>query len=100
MADPAEVDVWMPEPGGLALDVAQRRLFATCDNQIVVMVDADSGKAFIELKDNGKGVMADLLEPGRLPGRLEIHPSAPPSTPTIATRTMATTTMGQVRPTA
>jgi DNA-binding beta-propeller fold protein YncE len=32
------------EPSGLALDRAHRRLFAVCDNKLMVVVNADSGK--------------------------------------------------------
>src|SRR5207244_12355440 len=32
------------EPTGLALDAAHRRLFAACDNKMMAVVDADSGK--------------------------------------------------------
>jgi DNA-binding beta-propeller fold protein YncE len=50
------------EPGGLALDVAQRRLFATCDNKIVVMVDADSGKVLANVPA-GEGTDAAAFDP-------------------------------------
>jgi DNA-binding beta-propeller fold protein YncE len=32
------------EPSGLAFDAARRRLFAVCDNKMMVIVNADSGK--------------------------------------------------------
>ena len=32
------------EPTGLALDAAHHRLFATCHNKMMVMIDAESGK--------------------------------------------------------
>jgi YVTN family beta-propeller protein len=32
------------EPSGIALDVAHHRLFSTCHNKMMVMVDTDSGK--------------------------------------------------------
>ncbi|MGH9711771.1 MAG: YncE family protein [Candidatus Acidiferrales bacterium] len=32
------------EPSGLALDAAHRRLFAVCDNKMMVVVNADTGK--------------------------------------------------------
>jgi hypothetical protein len=32
------------EPTGLAIDVAHRRLFASCHNEKMVVLDADSGK--------------------------------------------------------
>jgi DNA-binding beta-propeller fold protein YncE len=50
------------EPGGLAMDVAQRRLFATCDNQIMVMVDADSGKVLSKVS-TGEGTDAAAFDP-------------------------------------
>jgi DNA-binding beta-propeller fold protein YncE len=37
------------EPAGLALDRENRRLFSTCGNQTVVVVDADSGKVVASL---------------------------------------------------
>jgi DNA-binding beta-propeller fold protein YncE len=37
-------------PHGLAIDPASRRLFATCENGIALVVDADSGKIIATLK--------------------------------------------------
>ena len=51
------------EPGGLAMDAAHRRLFATCDNQIMVMVDADSGKVISKVP-TGEGTDAAAFDPG------------------------------------
>jgi len=50
------------EPGGLAMDVARRRLFATCDNQIMVMVDADTGKVLSKVP-TGEGTDAAAFDP-------------------------------------
>ena len=51
------------EPSGLAIDVAHRRLFAGCDNQMMAVVDADSGKV-IATPTIGAGVDADAFDPG------------------------------------
>jgi DNA-binding beta-propeller fold protein YncE len=37
------------EPTGLAIDRAHRRLFATCDNKMMAVVDADSGRVVTTL---------------------------------------------------
>jgi hypothetical protein len=44
------------------MDVAQRRLFATCDNQIMVMVDADSGKVLSKVP-TGESTDAAAFDP-------------------------------------
>jgi YVTN family beta-propeller protein len=45
---PALLDTWAlapcESPSGLAFDAADRRLFAACDNQLMAVVDADTGK--------------------------------------------------------
>jgi len=51
------------EPSGLAMDVAHRRLFAGCHNQMMAVVDADSGKV-IATPAIGDGVDADAFDPG------------------------------------
>jgi YVTN family beta-propeller protein len=51
------------EPSGLALDVAHRRLFAGCHNQMMAVVDADSGKV-IATPAIGLGVDANAFDPG------------------------------------
>jgi len=51
------------EPSGLAIDVAHRRLFSGCDNKMIAVVDADSGKV-IATPPIGEGVDADAFDPG------------------------------------
>jgi YVTN family beta-propeller protein len=51
------------EPSGLAMDVAHRRLFAGCHNQMMAVVDADSGKV-IATPAIGDGVDANAFDPG------------------------------------
>jgi DNA-binding beta-propeller fold protein YncE len=50
------------EPSGLAMDTANRRLFAGCDNKMMAVVDADSGKV-IATPAIGEGVDADAFDP-------------------------------------
>jgi YVTN family beta-propeller protein len=50
-------------PSGLAMDVAHRRLFAGCRNQMMAVVDADSGKV-IATPAIGAGVDANAFDPG------------------------------------
>ena len=50
------------EPSGLAIDVKHRRLFAGCDNQMIAVIDADSGKV-IATPPIGDGVDADAFDP-------------------------------------
>jgi len=50
------------EPSGLAMDVAHRRLFAGCHNQMMAVVDADSGKV-IATPAIGDGVDANAFDP-------------------------------------
>jgi len=50
-------------PGGLAMDIAHRRLFAACDNQIMVMIDAESGKVLAQ-QPTGDGTDAVSFDPG------------------------------------
>jgi DNA-binding beta-propeller fold protein YncE len=49
-------------PSGLAIDVKNRRLFAGCDNKIMAVVDADSGKVITTLPI-GDGVDANGFDP-------------------------------------
>ena len=51
------------EPSGLAMDIAHRRLFAGCHNQMMTVVDADSGKV-IATPAIGLGVDANAFDPG------------------------------------
>jgi hypothetical protein len=51
------------EPSGLAMDVGHRRLFAGCDNKLMAMLDADSGKV-IATVPIGDGVDANAFDPG------------------------------------
>ena len=50
-------------PSGLAMDVAHRRLFAVCDNKMMAVVDADSGKV-IATPAIGEGPDAAAFDPG------------------------------------
>lgn len=51
------------EPSGLAMDQKNRRLFAGCDNEMMAVVDADSGKVIATPKIGG-GVDANGFDPG------------------------------------
>jgi DNA-binding beta-propeller fold protein YncE len=50
-------------PSGLAMDRKNRRLFAGCDNKMMAVVDADSGKVITTLPI-GDGVDATAFDPG------------------------------------
>jgi DNA-binding beta-propeller fold protein YncE len=50
------------EPSGLAMDVANRRLFVGCRNKMMAVVDADSGK-IIATPAIGEGVDATAFDP-------------------------------------
>jgi DNA-binding beta-propeller fold protein YncE len=50
------------EPSGLAMDLKNRRLFAGCHNQMMAVVDADSGKV-IAAPAIGQGVDANRFDP-------------------------------------
>jgi YVTN family beta-propeller protein len=50
-------------PTGLAMDTDSRRLFVGCSNQVMAVVDADSGK-IIALLPTGKGTDATAFDPG------------------------------------
>jgi len=58
---------WPLEPGqspsGLAMDREHRRLFAGCQNQMMAVVDADSGKV-VATPAIGQGVDANGFDPG------------------------------------
>ena len=49
-------------PSGLALDKKNRRLFAGCDNKMMAVVNADTGKVITTLPI-GEGVDADAFDP-------------------------------------
>jgi YVTN family beta-propeller protein len=51
------------EPSGLAMDVAHRRLFAGCHNEMMAVLDADSGKV-VATPAIGDGVDANAFDPG------------------------------------
>jgi len=51
------------EPSGLAMDTKSRRLFAVCDNEMMAVVDADSGKVVATPK-TGEGADAASFDPG------------------------------------
>jgi DNA-binding beta-propeller fold protein YncE len=68
--DPAKLEVkasWplapCEEPSGLAIDRKNRRLFAGCDNKMMAVVDADTGKV-IATPPIGDGVDANAFDPG------------------------------------
>jgi len=50
-------------PSGLAIDRAHRRLFSGCHNQLMAIVDADSGKV-VATAPIGSGVDANRFDPG------------------------------------
>lgn len=50
------------EPSGLAIDRKNRRLFAGCDNKMMAVVDADTGKV-IATPPIGDGVDANAFDP-------------------------------------
>jgi DNA-binding beta-propeller fold protein YncE len=50
------------EPSGLAIDVKHRRLFAGCDNKMMAVVNADTGKVITTLPI-GDGVDANGFDP-------------------------------------
>ena len=50
------------EPSGLAMDTKTRRLFAGCDNKMMAVVDADSGKV-LATPPIGEGVDANAFDP-------------------------------------
>ncbi len=52
------------EPSGLALDKKHRRLFVGCHNQMMTVVDADTGKV-LATPAIGQGVDANAFDPGR-----------------------------------
>ncbi len=51
------------EPSGLAMDTKNRRLFAGCHNQMMAVVDADSGKV-VATPPIGQGVDANKFDAG------------------------------------
>jgi len=57
---------WPPAPGvgpsGLSMDRQNRRLFSACDNQKMVVINADTGKVMAALP-TGAGTDASLFDP-------------------------------------
>ena len=51
-------------PSGLAMDTESRRLFSVCDNKLMAVVDADSGKV-VATPAIGEGPDAAAFDPGR-----------------------------------
>ena len=51
------------EPSGLAMDSANRRLFAGCGNKMMGVINADTGKV-VATPAIGEGVDADAFDPG------------------------------------
>lgn len=51
------------EPSGLAIDQKNRRLFSGCDNKMMAVVNADTGKVVTTLPI-GQGVDANRFDPG------------------------------------
>jgi DNA-binding beta-propeller fold protein YncE len=52
------------EPSGLAMDIKNRRLFSGCDNKMMAVVNADSGKVITTLPI-GDGVDANRFDPDK-----------------------------------
>lgn len=50
------------EPSGLAMDIAHRRLFSGCDNKMMAVVNADTGKV-VATPAIGEGVDANAFDP-------------------------------------
>lgn len=50
------------EPSGLAMDIAHRRLFAGCENKMMAVVNADTGKV-VATPAIGEGVDANAFDP-------------------------------------
>jgi len=50
-------------PSGLAMDLKRRRLFAGCDDKVMAIVNADTGKVITTAKI-GDGVDANAFDPG------------------------------------
>jgi DNA-binding beta-propeller fold protein YncE len=53
------------EPSGMAIDTANHRLFIGCGNQLMLMMDAASGKVVASVPI-GKGVDANVFDPGSM----------------------------------
>ena len=51
------------EPAGMAIDVAHKRLFAGCHNQLMAVVDYTNGKVVATIPI-GKGIDANRFDPG------------------------------------
>lgn len=82
------------EPGGLAIDTAHRRLFATCDNRLMIMIDADTGRVLGSVRTGtGSDAAAFDAETG------DVFASSDDGTVTIARESNPDTLelLGQVR---
>jgi len=51
------------DPSGMAMDVKTRRIFSGCGNQMVAIIDADSGKV-VATPTIGRGIDATAFDPG------------------------------------
>lgn len=51
------------EPSGLAMDIANRRLFAGCHNKMMAVINADNGRV-VATPAIGEGVDANAFDPG------------------------------------
>jgi DNA-binding beta-propeller fold protein YncE len=51
------------EPSGLAMDTKTRRLFVGCDNKMMVIINADTGK-IVTTVPTGEGTDANAFDPG------------------------------------
>lgn len=67
MATHKVTDTWPIAPGegasGMAIDVAQHRLFLGCDNKLMLMVDSSNGKVVYSVPI-GDGVDSNWYDPG------------------------------------
>ncbi|MGD0437122.1 MAG: YncE family protein [Bryobacteraceae bacterium] len=51
------------DPSGMAIDAKNRRIFSGCGNQMVAIIDADSGKV-VATPPIGRGIDATAFDPG------------------------------------
>jgi hypothetical protein len=51
------------DPSGMAMDAKSRRIFSGCGNQMVAIIDADSGKV-VATPPIGRGIDATAFDPG------------------------------------
>ncbi len=66
-------------PSGLAMDLEARRLFPVCENKVMAVVDADSGKVITTVA-TGAGTDAAAFDPGT---KLAFAPNGQDSTLTV-----------------